>query len=67
MKMESDGFANEEIVLGHYDRMQIITDKHKFITPIGCGSHGSKVIHGVGWTSYELRKRLKEWGFPVQR
>lgn len=64
MKKESDRFSNEEIVLGHYDRMQIITDKHKLIIPIGCGSDGSKAIRGVGWTSYELRKRLKEWGFP---
>jgi len=46
------------------DRMQIITDKHKFIIPIGCGSDGSKAIRGVGWTSYELRKLLKELGFP---
>ena len=64
MKRESDRFANEEIVLGHYDRMQIITDKHKFIIPTGCGSHQSKVIRGIGWTSYELRGQLKEWGFP---
>jgi hypothetical protein len=64
MKRESDRFSNEEIVIGHYDRMQIITDKHKFIIPIGCGSNRSKAIRGVGWTSYELRKRLKEWGFP---
>lgn len=64
MKRESDKFANEDIVLGHYDRMQIITDKQKFIIPIGCGSDDSKTIRGVGWTSYELRKLLKEWGFP---
>jgi len=49
------------------DRMQIITDKHKFIIPIGCGSDGSKAIRGVGWTSYELRGGLKEWGFPKQK
>jgi len=47
--------------------MQIITDKHKFIIPIGCGSRRSKVIRGIGWTSYELRGRLKEWGFPEQK
>jgi len=64
MKSEKDRFANEGIVSGHYDRMQIMTDKHKFIIPIGCGSHQSKVICCIGWTSYELRERLKEWGFP---
>jgi len=64
MKRGKDRFANEGIVLGHYDRMQIMTDKHKFIIPIGCGSRRSKVICGIGWTSYELRKKLAEWGFP---
>lgn len=64
MKSEKDRFANEGIVSGHYDRMQIMTDKHKFIIPINCGSHQSKVICGIGWTSYELLERLKEWGFP---
>jgi len=64
MKREKDRFANEGIVLGHYDRMQVVTDKHKFIIPIGCGSRQSKAIYGIGWTSYELREKLKEWGFP---
>lgn len=63
MKMGKDKFANEELVLGHYDRMQITTDKHKFIIPVSCGSRQSKVICGIGWTSYELRGQLKEWGF----
>ena len=67
IKKGENKFANEGIVLGHYDRMQIITDKHKFIMPIGCGSDGSKAIRGVGWTSYELRGGLKEWGFPEQK
>jgi len=63
MKKERNKFANEEIVSGHYDRMQIVTDKHKFIVPISCGSRRSKAICGIGWTSYELQRQLKKWGF----
>jgi hypothetical protein len=63
LKKERNKFANEEIVSGHYDRMQIVTDKHKFIIPIGCGSLRSKAICGIGWTSYELQEQLKKWGF----
>jgi len=64
MKREKDKFANEDTVVGDIKRMQIITHKHKFIIPIGCGSRQGKVIYGIGWTSYELQGRLKEWGFP---
>jgi len=67
VKKERNRFANEEIVLGHYGRMQIITDKHKFIIPIGCGSSQSEAICGIGWASYELHERLKEWGFAEPR
>ncbi len=67
IKRGKNKFANEGIVLGHYDRMQIITDKHKFIIPVSCGSRQSKVICGIGWTSYELRSRLKEWGFRIPK
>ena len=61
IKKENNKFANEDIVISVVDRMQIITDKHKFIIPISCYR---KAMRGVGWTSYELRGRLKEWGFP---
>ncbi len=64
MKKERNRFANEEIVLGHYDRMQIMTGKYKFIIPIACDSYESEAICGIGWTSYELQRRLKAWGFP---
>lgn len=67
LKKEKDKFANEGIVLGHGDRMQVITNKHEFIIPIGCNSRESKAIFGVGWTSYELRKKLTEWGFPESK
>jgi len=67
MERGKDRFANEGIVLGHYDRMQVMTDKHKFIIPIGCGSSRSKAIYGIGWTSYELKKKLTEWGYPRQK
>ncbi len=63
MGNEKDRFANEGIVLSHSDRMQIVTDKHKFIIPIGCNSRGKKVICGIGWESYELRRKLEKWGF----
>ncbi|MCK4784895.1 MAG: hypothetical protein KAV87_14170 [Desulfobacteraceae bacterium] len=59
MEKGENRFANEGIVLGHFDRMQIMTDKHNFIIPIGCGSSQSKVIYGVGWTSPELKKKLE--------
>jgi len=41
-------------------RMVIITDKHKFIIPVECGS---KAVYGWDWTSKELRKKLWEWGY----
>jgi len=65
MKKEKDRTANVDTVMSDIDRMQITTDKHKFIIPVGCASRQSKVIYGIGWTSYELRGRLKEWGFPA--
>jgi hypothetical protein len=62
MEEEKDRFANEGIVVGHGDRMQIITDKHKFIIPIGCNSRESEAICGLGWSSCKLRKKLTDWG-----
>jgi hypothetical protein len=62
MEKEKDRFANEGIVIGHGDRMQIITDKHKFIIPIGCNSQEDEAIRGLGWTSCKLRKKLTDWG-----
>lgn len=61
MKKEKNRFANE-VSFGM--EMQIITDKHKFIIPISCQK---KAVYGIGWTSYELRKKLAEWGFPVPK
>lgn len=60
MKKSSDRFANDEYVMSGLDRMQIITDKHKFIIPI---SRYREAVYGIGWTSYELRKQLRDWGF----
>jgi hypothetical protein len=57
-----DRFANEGIVIGHGDRMQIVTDKHKFIIPVGCGSREDEAIRGLGWTSCKLRIKLTDWG-----
>ncbi len=42
------------------ERMIIITDKHKFVVPIG---GGDKAVYGWDWTSKELRKKLWEWGY----
>jgi len=61
VKKEKDRFANEDAVVGDIKRMQIITDKHKFIIPISCYR---EAVRGIGWTSYELRGQLREWGFP---
>ncbi|MDD5741573.1 MAG: hypothetical protein PHH54_06335 [Candidatus Nanoarchaeia archaeon] len=63
MEKEQNRFANEGIVLGHDNWMQIVTDKHKFIIPISCSSREDSVIRGLGWTSYELRKKMAGWGF----
>jgi len=41
--------------------MRIIADKHKFVIPISCYR---EAVRGIGWTSYEIRKKLREWGFP---
>ncbi len=60
MKKEEDRSANLDTVVSDIKRMQIITDKHKFIMPISCYS---KAIYGIGWTSYELREKLEQWGF----
>ena len=60
MDKEKDRFANEDVVMSTAARMQIITDKHKFIIPISCYKGA---IRGIGWTSYELRGQLKKWGF----
>jgi len=61
MKDEKDRFANEDAVISAIARMQIITDKHKFVIPISCYR---EAVRGIGWTSHELRKRLREWGSP---
>jgi hypothetical protein len=59
IKKEKDKFANEDVVMGAIDRMQIITDNHKFIVPISCQK---EAVYGIGWTSYELRRQLRKWG-----
>ena len=61
MEKEPDRFANE---LSPQKPMQIVTDKHKLIVYF---IDYDNAIRGIGWTSYELRKRLKEWGFPEQK
>jgi len=63
MEKEKSRFADGGSVIGHADRMQIITDKHKFIIPIGCGSREDEAILGLGWTSCKLRKKLTDWGY----
>lgn len=60
VKKEKNRFINEDIVISTAARMQIITDKHRFIIPISCYNGA---IRGIGWTSYELRGQLKKWGF----
>jgi len=57
MEKEGDRFANE---ISFNRLMQIITDKHKFIIAV-CDYEGA--IRGIGWTSYELRKKFERWGF----
>jgi DNA-directed RNA polymerase subunit L len=59
---EKDRFANWEIVVGHNARMQIVTDRHKFIIPISCGSSEDEEVCGLGWSSCKLRKKLTDWG-----
>jgi hypothetical protein len=61
MKREKDRCVNVDLVMQDTERMQIITDKHKFIIPVSDYDHA---IRGIGWTSYELKKKLTEWGFP---
>jgi len=61
MKEEKDRRVNGDIIMQGTERMQIITDKHKFIIAV-CDYEGA--IRGIGWTSYELKKKLTEWGFP---
>jgi hypothetical protein len=60
MDSETNRFANEDYVFSDIGRMQIITDKHKFIIPISAWNHA---IRGIGWTSYELKQKLTQWGF----
>lgn len=60
IKKEKNKFANENTVISIVDRMQIITDEHKFIIPISCYKGA---VRGIGWTSYELREKLRRWGF----
>ncbi len=57
MEKEGDRFANE---ISPTMPMQIITDKHKFIISVSNYDHA---IRGIGWTSYELRKKLEQWRF----
>lgn len=42
-------------------RMQVVTDKHKYFIRIFLDK---EAVCGIGWTSYELRKKLAEWGIP---
>ncbi len=58
IKGEKDRFAHEDWVIADIERMQVITDKHKFIVPIS--RHGNTVC-GVGWESGELSEQLSEW------
>ena len=60
MKEEKDRCVNGDIIMQGTERMHIITDKHKFIIPISCQK---KAVYGIGWTSYELQKKLEKWGF----
>lgn len=62
MDEEKDRFAWWGYVVGHHNWMQIVTDKHKFIIPIGCGSSEDEEICGLGWSSCKLRKKLTDWG-----
>jgi len=41
-------------------RMNIITDKHKFVVPVEVSDTG---VYGLDWTSFELRKQLWKWGY----
>lgn len=45
------------------DRMKIITNKHKFIIPVGISD---KNIYGYEWTSPELPKLLQKWGLILE-
>ena len=57
MEKEGDRFANE---VSPTMPMQIITDKHKFVIEV---IDYNNAICGIGWTSYELRKKFEQWGF----
>lgn len=61
MEKDDDRFANE---VSPQKPMQIITDKHKFIVYF---VDYNNAIRGIGWTSYELRKKLTKWGFLVPK
>jgi hypothetical protein len=64
IKKEKDRSTNEDAVMQDKERMQIITNNRKFIIPV---SDYKGAIRGIGWTSYELRKKLTEWGFPESK
>lgn len=41
-------------------RMKVVTDKHKYNIRIFIDE---EAVYGIGWTSYELRRQLRKWGF----
>lgn len=64
MDNEKDRFANETAVASDLARIQIITDKHKFLIQFSTlGIDRGRPICGVGWTAYGLKEKLKQWGF----
>jgi len=64
MDNEKDRFANEDAVASDLALIQIITEEHKFLIPFSTlGISRGRPIRGVGWTSHELKEKLKQWGF----
>jgi hypothetical protein len=60
LKHANDKFAYEEEVVRGNEQIAIITNKHKFIIPV---IEYEGAIRGIGWTSYELKDKLAQWGF----
>lgn len=55
-----EGFIDEKEKTFKMVQMQIVTDKQKYIIPI---FFHREATYGTGWTSYELREKLRRWGF----
>ena len=49
------------IILSGMRQMIIITDQHKYAIFV---NWDEKKIYGMEWVSYELRKKMREWGLP---